>query len=87
MSAALPGELTCREMVELVTDFLEGRLQLADRTRFELHICYCGGCRAYLQQMRALVAAAGKLTEESVSAEAKAALLQAFRRWKQREEA
>jgi anti-sigma factor RsiW len=87
MSAALPGELTCRELVELVTDFLEGQLPLADRTRFELHICYCGGCRAYLQQMRALVAAAGKLTEESVPPKAKAELLQAFRHWKRREEA
>ena len=45
MTARVPAELTCREIVELVTDYLEGRMPLPERTRFEQHLVYCNGCR------------------------------------------
>ena len=79
---AVPTELTCQELVELVTDYLEDRLSLEERTRFELHLCTCTGCRVYLGQMRALVRASGRLTEEDLPAAARDELLETFRRWK-----
>jgi predicted anti-sigma-YlaC factor YlaD len=75
-------DLTCRELVELVTDHLEGRLSAEDRTRFELHLTYCRWCRTYLQQMRQVLVTAGKLEEEAIAPEARDALLHAFRGWK-----
>ena len=49
------SDVTCRELVELVTDYLEGALDLDDRARFEAHLDSCEGCRAYLSQMRTTI--------------------------------
>jgi anti-sigma factor RsiW len=46
------GGLSCQELVELVTDYLEDALPPGQRARFEEHLETCGGCRAYLEQMR-----------------------------------
>ena len=54
-------ELRCRAAVELVTEYLEGALARRDRARFEEHLGECSACRAYLDQMRATVAALGRL--------------------------
>lgn len=81
MTGAVP-DLTCRELVELVTDYLEATLGAEDRTRFELHLSYCGWCRTYLAQMREVLERAGELTEESLEPEARDALLELFRGWK-----
>ncbi|WP_242344309.1 anti-sigma factor family protein [Anaeromyxobacter terrae] len=80
----LPGELTCRELVELVTEYLEGALAPDERTRFELHLAVCHGCTQYLHQLRATLRIAGRLSEESLPDEARASLLRAFREWKRR---
>jgi anti-sigma factor RsiW len=74
-------ELTCRDFVELVTDYLEGRLGPRARARFEEHLALCPGCDAYLEQMRATLAALGRLPEERLSGAARGALLSAFRDW------
>ena len=74
-------EMPCKELVELVTDYLENRLSPADRTRFEIHLAQCEACRAYLDQFQATIRALGRLPEESLSAEARTALLSAFRGW------
>ena len=84
MSAAIPADLTCKELVEVVTDYLEDRMPVSQRTRFELHLCSCTGCRVYLAQMRSVVRAAGRLAERDLPARAKVELLQAFRAWKER---
>ncbi len=78
----IPLDLTCREVVELVTDYLEARLPADERTRFELHLVYCDACRTYVHQMRQVLATTGKLTEESVPPEMRDSLLRAFRGWK-----
>jgi anti-sigma factor RsiW len=75
-------ELTCKELVELVTDYLEGTLPRSSRRRFERHIARCDGCTAYLEQMRQVIQVLGKLTEDSLTAEARGELLHAFRDWK-----
>jgi len=73
--------IPCREMVELVTDYLEGALSWRERRRFERHIAGCDGCRAYLEQMRRTLRVLGRLDEETISPEARDALLHAFRDW------
>ncbi len=74
--------MTCKELVELITDYLEGALPAADRLRFEQHLDRCSPCRVYLEQMRQTVRAAGKLSEESIPDDAKALLLRVFNDWK-----
>jgi len=75
--------LTCQELVELVTAYLEGTLPAADRARFEAHLAGCAGCRNYLEQMRRTIATLGKLTEETIPAGDRDTLLDLFRNWKQ----
>jgi anti-sigma factor RsiW len=81
MTPTVP-DLSCRELVELVTGYLEEKLPVDDRTRFELHLTYCDACRTYLRQMREVVRSARAVTEESIGPEARDALLAAFRGWK-----
>jgi anti-sigma factor RsiW len=80
----LPGDLQCGELVELVTEYLEGTLSAGDLTRFELHVVLCPDCARYLQQMKDTLRAAGRLTEESLPDGARDRLLAAFRNWKRR---
>ena len=75
-------EITCREMVELMTDYLEGVMPAVERARFEEHLSICDGCTNYLRQVRETVRVAGMLTEEDIPEEQKRSLLMAFRDWK-----
>jgi predicted anti-sigma-YlaC factor YlaD len=74
--------LSCQELVELVTEYLEGSLSETDRARFEEHIGGCSGCRNYLEQMRKTIELVGGLTSNSMPPGAADALLEAFRDWK-----
>lgn len=74
--------LTCKELVEIVTDYLEGTLSPSDQKRFSEHLALCDGCQAYLQQVRVIVATLGRLNEQLISSEAREKLLRAFRNWK-----
>jgi anti-sigma factor RsiW len=75
-------ELTCKELVELVTDYLEQRLAEADRRRFEDHLASCPGCSIYLDQMRKTIRLTGVLREGHMPRTAQAELLRAFRAWR-----
>ena len=74
--------LSCHEVVELVTAYLEGALSRRDRKRFERHIAACDGCTAYLAQMRVTIRTVGSITEDDLSPVAKEELVAAFRTWK-----
>jgi anti-sigma factor RsiW len=74
-------EMPCRELVELVTDYLEDRLSPADRARFEAHVAECEYCETYVEQMRQTIRTLGRLPEESLSPAARDALLNAFCGW------
>jgi anti-sigma factor RsiW len=76
------GGLTCKEMVELVTDYLEGALPPAIRTRFDQHLTACDPCVVYIEQMRQTIATLGKLPEESIPETALDTLREHFRRWR-----
>jgi anti-sigma factor RsiW len=73
--------VNCSGLVELVTAYLEGALPHERRARFEDHVRGCDGCTAYLEQFRTTIRLTGMLTEEQVPAEARNALLRAFRVW------
>ena len=75
-------QLSCRELVELVTDYLEGALSEEERTRFEEHIGRCAGCHVYLEQMRETIVVLGRLPEAALPPDAERELLEAFRGWR-----
>jgi len=78
--------LSCRELVELVTDYLEGSLSRADRARFESHIAACVNCAEYLAQFKQTIELTGALREDDVDPVAREQLLAQFSEW-QRERA
>ena len=75
-------ELTCKEFVEWVTDYLEDRLPGEDRRRFDAHLAQCSGCPHYLEQIRQTIRIAGKLSEASIEPQARRELLRVFASWK-----
>jgi len=75
-------DLACKELVEIITDYLEGTLPDYDRTRFDAHILTCPPCREYVEQMRTTLRLTGRLTSDSISTGARDDLLRAFRRMK-----
>jgi anti-sigma factor RsiW len=75
-------EMTCQELVELVTEYLEDALPDDDRARFDEHLQTCHHCATYLEQMRATIRVVGRLSEEQLSGTMQQELLSAFRHWK-----
>jgi anti-sigma factor RsiW len=73
--------LTCREVIDLITDYLEDALTPDMRRRVEDHLAGCDGCSGYLEQMQTTIQLTGMLTEEQVPEEHKQRLLEAFRDW------
>jgi predicted anti-sigma-YlaC factor YlaD len=71
--------MTCQELVEVITDYLENRLASQDRRRFDEHLAACEGCHNYLEQIRETIRLTGRLPEESLSLDGRARLLEAFR--------
>ena len=80
----LAGNLTCKEVADLVTDFLEGRLTFMERARFQMHLGLCLDCRAYLSQMKLTIRTLGKLPAEPIPPEVEEELRRRFRNWKRR---
>ena len=74
--------LSCQELTELVTDYLEDALPPAEHARFEEHLAECGNCEIYLEQIRSTIRLTGTLASEELSPEAEEALLHAFRDWR-----
>jgi Putative zinc-finger len=74
--------LSCQEVVELVTGYLEQTLDTGTQGLFEEHLNFCDGCEAYLDQMRATISVVGRLDESDVPADARDRLLAAFRDWR-----
>jgi predicted anti-sigma-YlaC factor YlaD len=72
--------MTCQEFVELVTEYLEGALTEERRAELHAHIKECGGCTAYLQQMRDTIAALSTLPPENGFLPSREAAMKAFRR-------
>lgn len=75
-------DMVCKELVELVTEYMEDSLTVDTRLRFEKHLSSCDGCTAYLEQMRMTIQLTGHLREENLTSEQRADLLKLFRDWK-----
>ena len=73
--------VACQELVEIITEYLDGALSDPDRTAFESHIAGCAGCHAYLQQMRDTVRAVGQLDAGALTAHDRERLLALFGIW------
>jgi anti-sigma factor RsiW len=73
--------IDCNELVELVSDYLDGTLDLPTRARFDEHLLGCDGCEHYLQQFRATVTTLGNVPEDSLAPALRNKLLTAFRDW------
>ena len=78
----MADHITCQEVVELVTDYLERALPAEEASLFEQHVNFCDGCMFYVEQMRATVATVGRVREEDVPPEVRDRLMAAFRDWK-----
>ena len=76
------GEISCKELVELASEYIEGILPEAQRARVEAHIEVCQYCSIYVEQMRQTIATLGTLTEDSLDPRTKDDLLHIFRNWK-----
>ncbi len=76
-----PTGMSCKELVELITEYIEGTLPELDRARFDQHLAFCDWCRTYLDQMRLTVQTLGKLTEDTIAEQTKSDLLAVFRDW------
>ena len=74
--------LTCKEMTELITDYLEKRLSLRKRLLFRMHIGMCRHCRAYLRQMKLTIRTLRELPQPPIPDDVKAELLRRFENWK-----
>jgi anti-sigma factor RsiW len=74
--------MACQELVEVVTEYLEGALPADDRRRFEAHLTDCPFCTEYVEQMRLVAGSLGGLSEESIAPEKRESLLEAFRGWR-----
>jgi anti-sigma factor RsiW len=75
-------ELVCQEVVELVTDYLEGTLSRSGRRRFEAHLAGCEHCSEYLEQMRATIRLTGRLRAEDLTPEMREEFAAIYRRWR-----
>ena len=73
--------LTCRQMTEIIIDYLEGRMLLRDRARFQLHLGMCKHCRRYLKQMKLSVDVLGAMQPEPVPDDVMDFLLARFNDW------
>lgn len=80
----MSGNLTCKELVALIADYLDGTLAPGIRGRFDEHIAGCGNCATYLAQLRTTIRLVGRLRERDIQQPAREALLTAFRDWKLR---
>jgi anti-sigma factor RsiW len=78
----LVGDLSCQQAVELVTDYLEGVLSRRERRRLERHLRACDGCGAYIEQVRAVQVATGRVGPEDLDDTTLEGLVQLFREHK-----
>jgi predicted anti-sigma-YlaC factor YlaD len=77
-----PNGITCQEIVELVTDYLEGTLLPEKRAQLEEHVADCDGCTNYIEQVRLTIRMLRDLAQEPIFPQKKEELLQVFRQWK-----
>jgi anti-sigma factor RsiW len=71
--------MSCQELVEVLTEYVEGTLSAHDRARLEAHLGVCDDCQVYVDQFRTTISLAGRVHSSELSAETRQGLLRAFR--------
>lgn len=77
------ADLTCKELVEVITEYFDGAMSAEDRARFERHLEGCAGCQTVVSQFRTTIEVAGRLTEDQVTEAQRVAMRDVFRRWRE----
>ena len=77
-----PLHISCQEVVELVTDYVEQALPADEAAVFEQHLNFCDGCVRYVDQVRKTIDVVGELRAEDIPDDTKEHLLTAFRDWR-----
>jgi predicted anti-sigma-YlaC factor YlaD len=72
-------DMTCKELVELVTAYLEDAMDVDERARFDEHLTACDGCRNYLEQFRVTIRTVGRIRDDEIEPAFRDRLLEAFR--------
>jgi predicted anti-sigma-YlaC factor YlaD len=80
----IPGGISCRELVEVITDYLDGALGPEETQRMDEHLKLCGPCSAYVEQMRTTVRLAAVATAELDLRPDRTELLRAFTEFRRR---
>jgi len=75
-------EMCCRDVIDLITEYLDDVMKGLDRARFDAHLASCPGCTTYLDQLRQTTTWLGQLSEASMPILAQDAFLRSFRDWK-----
>ncbi len=75
--------ITCRDLVEAVTAYLEGALSPDERTRVAAHLAVCAQCVAYVEEMETTIRVAGRLRDRAIATGTEQALLRLFHDWRQ----
>lgn len=78
----MAGNMSCQELVELITEYLEDSMPFWDRVRFQVHLGFCSGCRNYLNQMKQTIQTLGQLPADPIPEDIRDELLKRFRTWK-----
>jgi anti-sigma factor RsiW len=78
----IQDDLTCQDLVEIVTEYLEGSLPPIERQQFEHHLAGCDGCVAYVNQMRHTIHVLGRIGIDDIPADEQERLLGLFRDWR-----
>jgi anti-sigma factor RsiW len=79
----MSAELTCKELVELVTEYFDGAMSPDELERFEEHLVYCGPCVTHVEQMRETIRLVGVVRQDDLDPVVADELLAAFRGWRQ----
>jgi anti-sigma factor (TIGR02949 family) len=77
-------KMACRELVRVISSYLDGTLPKSDRERFEAHLEECPYCVNYLDQMRETIDALGELSVDSIAPETRREVVDAFSDWRRR---
>jgi anti-sigma factor (TIGR02949 family) len=76
------NEFRCQEMIEVITNYLDGAMPPDERQRFERHLSYCAGCSTYVDQMRETIRQTGTVPRESLPPALRERIVAQFRTWK-----
>ncbi len=79
MTTPSTRDVSCQELVELLTDYLEGALTSDEVASVEHHLALCSGCAAYLDQLRMMIEALGSVTVKTLSDDSLDELIEVFR--------